>query len=68
MQRKSLNNTIMDAVKKENKFALDEQLVGQTLIDPNWRESSKRPWTEVYEEMCKDLGHRYGLNDIREAR
>ena len=68
MQRKSLNNTIMDTVKKENKFALDEQLVGQTLIDPNWRESPKRPWTEVYEEMCKDLGHRYGLNDIREAR
>ena len=58
----------MEAVKKESMFALDEQLVGQTLIDPDWRNKPKRPWAEVYEEMCKDLGHRYGLNDIREAR
>ncbi len=58
----------MEAAKKEPMFALDEQLVGQTLIDSNWRDRSKRPWADVYEEMCKDLGRHYGLNDIREAR
>lgn len=57
----------MDAVKKESKFALDEQLVGQNLIDPDWQNKPKRPWAEVYEELCQDLGRHYGLNDIREA-
>ncbi len=26
-----------------------------------------RPWDDVYEDLCKDLGSHYGLNDIREA-
>lgn len=26
-----------------------------------------RAWDDVYEDLCKDLGNHYGLNDIREA-
>ena len=36
-------------------------------LNPDWREQPVRPWTEVYDEMCKEVGRAYGLNDIREA-
>ena len=39
----------------------------ERLIDPNWREQPMRPWSEVYDELCAEVGHAYGLNDIREA-
>ena len=38
------------------------------LIDPDWRSKPTYSWEEVYEELCKDLGKHYGLNDIREAK
>lgn len=37
------------------------------LIDPNWREQPMRAWDDVYENLCKEVGSAYGLNDIREA-
>ena len=37
------------------------------LIDPDWKAQPMRPWSEVYDEMCCEVGHAYGLNDIREA-
>lgn len=37
------------------------------LIDTDWREKPMRLWGDVHEELCKDLGEHYGLNDIREA-
>ena len=37
------------------------------LIDPDWKEQPMRPWSEVYDELCAEVGHAYGLNDIREA-
>ena len=39
----------------------------ERLIDPDWRESPMRSWSEVYDELCCEVGHVYGLNDIREA-
>ena len=39
----------------------------ERLIDPDWKEEPMRPWSEVYDEMCCEVGHAYGLNDIREA-
>ena len=36
-------------------------------LNPDWREQPVRPWAEVYDEMCQEVGHAYGLNDIREA-
>ena len=37
------------------------------LIDPDWKEQPMRPWSDVYDELCAEVGHAYGLNDIREA-
>ena len=39
----------------------------EKLIDPDWKAQPMRPWSEVYDEMCCEVGHAYGLNDIREA-
>ena len=39
----------------------------EKLIDSDWKEQPLRPWSEVYDEMCCEIGHAYGLNDIREA-
>ena len=39
----------------------------ESLIDPNWHNQPMRPWSEVYEELCREVGRVYGLNDIREA-
>ena len=37
------------------------------LIDPNWREQPILAWDDVYEDLCREVGYAYGLNDIREA-
>ena len=59
----------MPATLPKNDFlALDEQLMTENLIDPNWREKPTHRWEDVYDELCKDLGRHYGLNDIREAK
>lgn len=47
--------------------ALKRKIHISGLIDPNWREQPLRSWDDVYEDLCKDLGHHYGLSDIREA-
>ena len=55
-------------LQREDVLTLDEQVIGESLIDPNWRDKPARPWDEVYGELCKDLGQHYGLSDIREAQ
>jgi len=89
LQRKSLNNKIMEAVVQQNYQAhkhhsLDEfadklaKKIGrhyemndirerEKLIDSEWKEQPMRPWSEVYAELCCEVGQAYGLNDIREA-
>lgn len=37
------------------------------LISPNWKSQPMRAWNEVYEDLCREVGSAYGLNDIREA-
>ncbi len=37
------------------------------LISPNWKSQPMRAWDEVYEDLCREVGSAYGLNDIREA-
>ena len=39
----------------------------ERLIEPDWKEQPMRPWSEVYDELCCEVGRVYGLNDIREA-
>ena len=39
----------------------------ERLIDPDWKEQPMRSWSEVYDELCCEVGRVYGLNDIREA-
>jgi hypothetical protein len=39
----------------------------ERLIDPDWKEQPMRPWSEVYADLCREVGHAYGLNDIQEA-
>jgi hypothetical protein len=39
----------------------------ERLIEPDWKEHPMRPWSEVYDELCCEVGHAYGLSDIREA-
>ena len=39
----------------------------ERLIDPNWKTQPMRAWDEVYEDLCREVGAVYGLNDIREA-
>ena len=59
----------MQATSQTNDFlTLDERSLCESLIDPEWREKPIQRWEDVYEELCKDLGHHYGLNDIREAQ
>ena len=47
--------------------SLKSIICDERLIDPNWKEQPMRPWAEVYDELCSEVGHAYGLNDIREA-
>ena len=37
------------------------------LIDPHWRNQPMRHWDDVYDDLCREVGSAYGLNDIREA-
>ena len=47
--------------------SLKSTIYKEKLIDSDWKEQPMRPWSEVYDEMCCEVGHAYGLNDIREA-
>ena len=38
-----------------------------TLIDTDFKSKEMRPWSDVYEQLCQEVGQDYGLNDIREA-
>ena len=59
----------MQATAQKNDFlTFDERSLSESLIDSNWRQEPMQRWEDVYEELCKDLGHHYGLNDIREAQ
>lgn len=37
------------------------------LIEPDWKTQPMRAWDDVYENLCREVGAAYGLNDIREA-
>lgn len=39
----------------------------ERLIDSNWKTQPMRAWDDVYEDLCREVGCSYGLNDIREA-
>ena len=47
--------------------SLNSIIYKEKLIDPDWKAQPMRLWSEVYDEMCCEVGHAYGLNDIREA-
>ena len=73
---KTTKLTIMEAALQQNyqasryhsidEFADNIREHGK-LIDPDWRLQPMRPWSEVYNQLCSEVGHVYGLNDIREA-
>ena len=56
----------MEATVKHN-YDSDVNVIDRPLIDPDWKEQPMRPWSEVYADLCREVGHAYGLNDIQEA-
>ena len=58
----------MEAMLKQTSYDFEVDVMERPLIDPDWRSKPTYSWEEVYEELCKDLGKHYGLNDIREAK
>lgn len=37
------------------------------LIDVDFKSKPMHPWSEVYDNLCHEVGQAYGMNDIREA-
>ena len=56
----------MEAVRQTS-YDLGVNVMRNPIVEPDWKEQPMRPWSEVYDEMCCEVGHAYGLNDIREA-
>lgn len=56
-----------DAKKLDRQYSMTDIREYNRLIDPDWRMQPMRPWSEVYDELCCEVGQVYGLNDIREA-
>ena len=55
------------AKKLDRQYSMTDIREYNRLIDPDWRMQPMRPWSEVYDELCCEVGQVYGLNDIREA-
>ena len=55
-------------LQKEELLSLVEPLVIDNLIDSDWRQQPVHSWNKVYDNLCKDLGQHYGLNDIRDTQ
>jgi len=47
--------------------SLKRSIHPERLIDPDWKAQPMRAWDDVYEDLCREVGVAYGLNDIREA-
>lgn len=56
----------MEAVRQTS-YDWSSNVMERPIIDPNWRTQPMRAWDEVYEDLCREVGSAYGLNDIREA-
>ena len=48
-------------------YGVIELRESERLIEPDWKEQPMRSWSEVYDELCCEVGQVYGLSDIREA-
>ena len=48
--------------------SLDVDVMEEPFIDVDFMTKPMHTWDEVYDEMCKDIGKHYGLNDIMEAQ
>ena len=48
-------------------YGVIELRESERLIDPDWKEQPMQAWDDVYENLCREVGSAYGLNDIREA-
>ena len=55
------------AKKLSQHYGMSDIRERERLIDPDWKEQPMRPWSEVYADLCREVGHAYGLNDIQEA-
>ena len=66
MQRKSLKLTIMEAVRQKSSD-LEVSATGNPRANSNGSTLKGRPIEEFMDELAKQLGRAYGLNDIREA-
>ena len=56
----------MEAVRQTS-YDLGVNVMRNPIDDPDWRELPMRAWDDVYDNLCREVGHAYGLNDIREA-
>ena len=61
----SYNDQMQLVSRVQYNLALNDH---EPLIDLDWRKKPLYAWDDVYEQLCRDLGEHYGLNDIREAK
>ena len=60
--------TDMEASVRQAPFDWRDSSAERPLIDPDWKSKPKYSEEEFWNMAYVDLGKRYGLNDIREAK
>ena len=66
MRTKKTKQKNMEAVRQTS-YDWDSNVMEHPIIDPNWKTQPMRAWDDVYEDLCREVGVAFGLNDIREA-
>ena len=54
-------NPMRGIERKKNNAQPVEEYLG------DWKMQPMRAWDDVYEDLCREVGSAYGLNDIRET-
>ena len=62
------NLTNMEATLRQAVYDFEIGVMERPLIDPDWAVKPSYSHQEFWNEAYSDLGKRYGLNDIREAK
>ena len=57
----------MEAALRQKSYDWEPNVMEHPIIDPNWRTQPTYSHEEFMDELAKQLGQAYGLNDIREA-
>lgn len=55
-------------MQSQHEYAGGVKVLDRPLVDPDWQIKTRYSHDEFWNAAYKDLGKRYGLNDIREAK